>query len=394
MEKFVATNSETSDFRNCVLRWFFVYVCLLRPKMESKALYMGSAYHDGLSHGFREWMKLVRDDVPPKDLEEHVSSVSSGAARVSLQDRTETIAQRFPAGSFEESELWAAFDELAPVLEWMVRFYWRETREDFAIRYPVLVERPFEIPVRNKVGKRTRLHHAGVIDLVMFDQMWGTLVLNEHKTSKDSPLGFERRLEFDPQCGGYLYALRELLLDGRIVDPKKGMLFSPRTQIGTVVYNVMKRKIPTRPSVNKDGSVSTRAIDTLPEHFENALNEQEIENGISPSPKQRAILEKLRGKGSSSYFMRYEHSRPDRTVERWRQEQYVTARQMRAVRRDPKLATRNDRSCNMASSPPCPYRSLCIEDSEELRSMNFRIADDAHEEVVEAQKGQETWLDQ
>src|SRR5690606_30026520 len=131
----------------------------------------------------------------------------------------------------------------------------------------IAVERPFRV----KIGKRV---FEGVFDLVLRDIATNTIILHEHKTTRNEPESIARGLHFNPQVGGYMVALKKLVEQ----DPRLREL---APTIGQVCYNVLRRKIPTEPQVLKKGQVTSRAdLDTTPEIYERALNEQ-LDRGIT-----------------------------------------------------------------------------------------------------------------
>lgn len=398
----IATNSETSQFRSCQKRWWFEYVELLRTKTERSYFSIGSAYHAALAHGYLQVKKFMYEDPSswigdfPEDLLEHITKTSIAVGRNYLHAKVSEIKESLISSQNQAylHDLETDFAHDLNILEWMVEFYWVETLKELDSWIPILIEYPFKVPIRDRRGRRRHLYHEGVLDLVVFDKNFERLVLVEHKTTSLLPYQFEDRFEFDPQCGGYLYAIKELLNEGYLIDPRTTMSFPPNTPIGSVVYDVIRRKVPSKPKTNKDGSVSVQKIDTLPEFYEAALKEQETFKGIGRSPKQEEILSTLQGRGHLSFFTRFEHMRPKSSIDDWVREQYISARHMRASIRNPDLIVRNEKACTMITSPACPFRSLCINDNPSTREMNFRIANSAHEEVDEARKENENqWLD-
>ena len=395
MERMTTTNSETATFRNCQQRWLFEYLDKLKPIRKSSYLSLGTAYHAALAHGYT-WIQsnhgkaiesIVNEQI------EHIIRISIGRGRTEFQKNFDEIKSTIENGNIFELE--SDFREDLKILEWMVEFYWIETMRELQYWVPVLIEYPFKVPLRDRLGRARHLYHEGVFDLVVFDTAWERLILVEHKTTSLIPYQFEKKFEFDPQCGGYLYALQEMLKNGQIIDPRSGESFDSKTPIGSVMYDVIRRKVPRAPKINQNGTVSTAQIDTLPEFYEAKLKEQETFKGVARSGKQIKILDTLQGRGHLSFFSRFEHHRPQTDINRWVREQYISARRMRSIRRNKDLCVRNERACNMIASPACPYRALCIDDTPDLRKANFRIATSDHEEIDEAKKGQtELWLNQ
>jgi len=350
-----------------------------------------------------------------KERTERLTKLSQAKARQVLDDQVEAIFKELSPDDFStRDDLQAELVDSNELVDSMLDIYWRSNRADQTNYIPILIEAPFEAPVLNKAGYPSHLYHQGVFDLVFLDRVFGDLVLAEVKTTGSEPMSIERRFEFDPQIGGYLYALKWLLSEGRIINPETRRPLDRATTVGRVVYNVSRKKAPSKPSINKNGAVSTAAIDTLPELYAQAMHEQvyeqpqldkenpterqieahmkKVSTYEQTKAKQVEILTRLELRGTGPFFGRFEHYRSDDSLDLWAHEQLVTTRQMRSARRDSSLCVRNELACNMPGAPSCPYRAVCIEDHPDVRGALYRIAEVPHEEVAEAKKEQ-TCLD-
>lgn len=133
-------------------------------------------------------------------------------------------------------------------------------RDGFFDRYTVMaVEWPFRMDV-TRSGVRM-LHDdeegfnefVGVVDLVLFDTVTKCYIPLDHKSSSDREDSWLNGFFYSWQQVGYMVAVREGF--GEI-----GM---------DALYSVARKKIPSTPKINKNGSLSIAKCDTTPEVIEN-----------------------------------------------------------------------------------------------------------------------------
>jgi hypothetical protein len=284
-----------------------------------------------------------------------------------------------------EEEFEQEYRDSIELLSSMVKIYFWATMGDQKTWVPMLIEQPFRVPILNKAGNPAHLYHKGVFDLVVFDVEWKSIVLVEFKTTLSDTTTIEKRFEFDPQICGYLYALRYLLAKGMLYHPITKKQLSSNTAIGKVSYNVLRKKVPSVPKFNKNGRVSSAAIDTLPKIYEKALLQQDAK-GLERTEKQSLILHNLKAKSYNPYFRRYEHYKTRDQIMRWASDQIHKARKMRRLISHPEEVVRSSVSCTLASSPKCQYRAVCEDDTPEIRKNNYIIAANRHEEC-QSEKG-------
>lgn len=447
------TNSEMGTFRSCRQKWWFTYHERLRSKRTARPLAVGSAIHAGIGHVYRHIMAvqtggpisdvaidvgLSRGDAPTVDaltalavehlhrgLSEYLTELWDALPRAPHVDAVDRI--------MEESEL-AEREAVSAV----VRFVEHFAVDDFNRYLVVAVEQPFHVPLVDASGYRRHLMgYSGVWDGVKFDPQVGDFILDEHKSTSGDALDAERKLDMDPQTTGYIYALGEAL---RRIGPKKSQLpphealawalrqvqsrggirgsRDREPRVGRVFYNVVRKKGPGEPSVNKDGTVSTGACDTTRDTYLRALVEQRARIGAMPGgvpewlAKARdacalkgtaANLERVRKSeerwvelqakqelradacaSPSRYCMRHEVFHGSDLVERFRSETFADAAVLRRAVRGDHPITRNPEHCNPQGSFGCALRSICIEDTPEGRA-EFNVRADVHGEVTEAE---------
>lgn len=385
----VVTNSERQAFLDCSQKWHFAYVENLRPKVAPRALGFGSAVHAGLAAGY--------DAIAQARLQGRADADPVGAAEVATQNAQNawfaTLVEHTELNDDALEELANDAERTVATARWMVRHYFQRFADDQRHLIPLGIEMPYELTLLDRSGRRVpHLRVAGVLDLVAFDETAGDLVLFDHKTTSGEVGSIDRRVELDPQMAGYLWAMRELLrrkrfptkllaqLDARVLT----RLLDDKLPNGRIVYNVLRKKQPRVPPVLKNGLVSAAAIDTLPEVYASALSEQE-QRGFARTEAQAELLSKLESKGDT-FLSRREFFRSDEEILRWRREVFLDASRMRQARRDPGLVTRNAGHCTMPWSMPCVYRNVCLDPESQEHRAAFRVAEQTHEEVAEAQE--------
>ena len=387
----IVTNSELQTFRDCPKKWSYAYAEALRPMATSKALSFGSAFHAGTEALYRAIGTMPSDEV---------EGFASEAGRKAIGTRlAQWVAECEATPGVSVETLYADAAEAVATASWMFDHYVQTFRADIARLVPLGVELPFSVELRDRRGQRMpHMRHAGVLDLVAYDPEYGDIVLYDHKTTSTAISAIDRRVELDPQMGGYLNALVETLRHdpGLLLSGARARPHHPRqaeaidalttkleqTTVGRVSYNIVRKKTPSVPKVNKDGTVSVAAIDTLPEFYEKALADQ-VERGKPIEEKQAELLRTIQGKGDS-FIGRREFFRSGRDLESWRAETFEQARLVRAAERDVARRYRNAGHCSMPWSMPCSYRSICLDDSPEIRSMFVEVP--RHNEVDEARK--------
>jgi len=367
------SHSEVDTFRKCPAKWGYRYPEGLRPPISSVHLRLGSAYHRGLDAGWTqvrklqqegetEWREMTRSGITSDSI------MAMGAALTEQETKARERAQAagIPFDLDEDP------DEMFDLLRSMISIYWR-LAWDLVGKYDVeLVEEKFEMSVAYGVKFR------GVIDLLLRCRLTGDLVVVEHKTTTSAPMDIEDRFGFDPQANAYLYAVQQMIKKGKL---KPGA-------VGRVQYHVARKKIPSSPTVKKDGMVSTAAIDTLAEVYAEALakqvpsterqqkaaaaydekptdrNLERLEKANNAYAETRAdqerILGQLHGRGLGAFVGSYECSFSEGQVQLWREEMSAVAKRLRAAHKG--IRDRNPGHCTAPGSGECEYRPICVED--------------------------------
>jgi len=391
----VVTNSELQTFRDCGYKWGLAYERGLRPKVAPRALAFGSAVHKGLEAicltvGSRELVGGTETDL--------VTALGPVSDRAIATAFGVWFKARLDSGiSLDEmSALADEAEETQAMASWMVRHYIKKNHLDWTNRIALAVELPFNVPLRDTLGRRSPvISWSGVIDNIYYDRNVDDIVVEDHKTTAGDVQSVDRRVELDPQMAGYVNSARELFASGALLEmrPVNGMGLKvmdvlKRAQddniaTGRISYNVLRKKMPSEPKVNLNGSVSVAAIDTFAETYEAALDRQTA-SGRPIEQKQQELLEKLRLKGDT-FLSRREFFRSDEEIARWRSEVFVDARRLRGAAKNEKERTRNPGHCTMPWSMSCSYRQICLDPTSPEHLEHFEVVS-RHREVDAAQE--------
>jgi len=376
----VVTTSEVQTFRDCPQKHDFAYRQRLRPKVTGKALAIGDIFHRGMSAGLLAGWKGVDGLTADQRLaRQHAASTADVDARVFAW--IQEVVEHDPNADYAGLQAFA--DDAGAMIKFMLANYFELSRRDLVSLILVEAERPFAVRVRDAIGRKTRVEFRGVRDAVFYDPTYNALELHEHKTVSNMPDDIGKRAEMDPQTSGYVYSLIEERAAGllRFLD---GTPVPSNAILGRIAYNAVRKKRPSTPKVNKDGSVSVAAIDTTAEIYMAALDEQQHARKIPVTEKQ---LEVMRGLAArvNPYFGRHEYQKTRAEIDRWRNDTMVDAARIRLADNNPATRTRNPGNCNMPWSMACSYRTVCLDDTPETRA-SFRVLDHAHPEVREAEE--------
>lgn len=381
------TNSELSTLRECPQKWGFAYRERLRPRTQAAPMALGTAAHEGLAAGYREQLRaLSQKETPSLDAMREASRLAA------LAQHSAWLSSLSELPLLDRERLEADAAHVPALLEWMLGHFWSRVATEIESVVPLAIEHAFKVAVRSSTGRAIRgLSYRGVIDLVYYDRQAGDIVVLDHKTTSGEVSSIDRRIELDPQMAGYLWSVRELLRrDGERALPglavldaeERARITSGAIPTGRIAYNVLRTKLPKTPEVTQKGLVSSAAIDTLPDVYEEALRAQEL-RGAPRTEAQVARLEALQPR-RDAWHARREFYRSDADLERWRREVELDAKRHRRLTLHPDEITRNPGACSSAWSMPCAYRAVCLDPSSEDLRAAFRVATSTHEEVVQA----------
>lgn len=418
----VLTNSEIEDFRKCRAYWGFRYPDGLRQKVVGESLGFGKLYHAGAAEG---WRSAWETDVLEEPIRVRAARAAESAIlRVRKQTAQGVSELRAEAPEDEEERSAQAFEALATA-EWALRHYF-ETRAADLRKIPLAIEAAFRCKIPNAAGNGGMLIQDGVFDLVLWDPLEGILSLEDHKTTGYGIETLAPRLPLDTQMSGYVRALR-VLLDQQFPTGDfwaqttwaarvAASVEAPRiqkAQVGSIAFNVVRRALPSTPSINllklpagmaklqtpladllraqeadgvPRGLVSAALIDTTAAVYQEALDRQVHDRFQAVTDKQLQRLSELEQR-RDGYFAQEQFYRGPDELERWRKEMWVEARQIREAERDPSMRTRNPHACTSPSAPKCVYAAVCLDPESPVARAEFRAATSRHEEIAEAHHG-------
>jgi hypothetical protein len=265
-------------------------------------------------------------------------------------------------------EEWAIIAERTQLLRDVATLYVPWAREADAGLQVVSRQLQAEVPVVAPSGRAsTKYQYRFKPDgLVIQD---GELWLWEDKAWKIIDRASLTMLQMDEQCGMYLWGLRQLIDRGE-ASAELQEAFSEHGYPVGVIYNVLRKKLPTVPKLLKDGSTSRdKAIDTTEEVYYQTL----VERGQDPVDYEE-ILNLLHEKGNT-FFVRQPVYRNASELAEIGERIWQASRVISEGHRFKTV----DRTCAQ-----CQFFPLCLEYSEELYLNAYRVREHRHEEYEEA----------
>lgn len=414
----VLRNSELESWRLCHARHGYQWIDGLQPRELVRALTFGTLHHVGVAAG---WLAAWRE---PDWSNAQRKAEAVAAAALALGKRTgefllelERMPQTEDTERMREETLEASNTAL-----WTVQHYF-DRSEHLLHWVPLGVELSFQVPVLNRVGKPDILIHEGTMDLVLWDRDTGRIVVDDHKTTSNDPELLNKKLELETQLTGYVNAVERLHKSCRLVtgatDAARAVVAAGASDwntatIGSVAFNVARSRKPSHPTLNlltkkqvqtsnqselyarqesgeertPMGEVSVKQIDTLPEIYRAALEDQLIDRELPITDKQRELLASLERKGDT-YYRRFEgYKNPDER-ERWRSEMWTDSKRIRDARKDRLLRTRNPLACTGPASPRCQYALICSSPDDPIARGAYRVEAEETERANAEQAAQQ-----
>lgn len=261
-----------NTFLECEKRYDYRYRQRLEPLNKRPEPIVGQIAH----YYLERYYSLLRDHVPAASVREaDVCSETAWRQTVNKYE-PELLSYRQAAWMMGDLDAAEAWDHALENTHRLIVNYHRYRGRADARRWEVLyVEQPVAVEVFNGIVSR------GVVDLVVRDRFSGRIGLVEHKTTGTIPDDGVR--------------LRDLQtpMYGRMLELQEGV------RIDEVVWNYMRTKTPTRPKVNKDGSLSRAQIDTTRREYLTAIQAQGLK-----WRDYRDMLRKLGDKARRDFFPR------------------------------------------------------------------------------------------
>lgn len=275
----------------------------------------------------------------------------------------------------DEEETMAKLAEIEDEVRAALHLFSTEIFPRNVTRYRVeAVELAFEVPLLTPSGRASGDMLVGVFDLVLEDRVTGEIALGELKTTAEDANQLSYRVDVDPQLHLYAYALRRIY--GRAHD-------------GLMLLDVVRKKAPSEPKWNKDGSLSVAQIATTREMYLAAMAEAELK-GKPPTDKHRERLATLGG--IERFACQHEERLNFDAVNRHALDAWNGARLIRLFRRGELTPWRNGASCN-SRMRGCEYREACVADVREADGILLRARPARHGEVEEAKEERDRTLE-
>jgi len=288
--------SEIGTFGQCRQKWFWRYDQNLAPKQPMAAPSRGKAGHKALAAYYRgeDWEQAL-DEWVSEQIEEQELYEEEVVDFREVHDEAVNIMKRYTRKYEGEREEWDVIE----------------------------VENEFQVPVP---GFSFKL--KGYVDLIIEDKDGERWVI-DHKFPQRS-FRKEEQLDLDGQLGLYQYAVNK------------------RMDTAGVLLNQALWKMPTVPSINKNGDVSRARIKSDWATYKKVVEQQ----GQDPAD-YRGMKEKL---AESKFFDRIRFRRSAGEIERFAAD---LKRRIWTVRKKNKHIFMN--GSNYFDCPHCDYRDLCIE---------------------------------
>lgn len=149
-------------------------------------------------------------------------------------------------------------EEVIAIFRNYVLEYWERDAKELEV---VETEMKFDIPIYDPEGEESGMFLTGYIDAIVKDKLTGDLYVMEHKTTANSIEARTQNLVLDDQVSLYCLAMQQLGYN-----------------VKGVIYDVIRKKIPSVPKVLKNGKLSTAQIDTTVRVYHQAI----VDNDLNP----------------------------------------------------------------------------------------------------------------
>ena len=344
------TYSELRTRRRCPYKGSLEYDQRLSPVVKSPGLREGTIMDAGLN-ALYECHKRTGEH----DLGAMLTAIDYAARKE--EDRISARATLF-------DEEWTAIREKVDLLRAVAALYvpWAQ-EQDTGL---TVITRQFQadVPVVAPSGHAsTKYQYRFKPDGIVVKD--GELWLWEDKAWKTIDRPSLQMLQMDEQCGMYLWGLRQLLDRGE-APAAVAEAFQQYGYPAGVIYNVLRKKLPTVPALLKAGGTSKdKAIDTTYEVYLATLNER----GQDPA-EYAEILDLLREKGNT-FFVRQQVYRNASELDEIGMRIWAASRLVSEGHTFKSV----DRTCTQ-----CQFWPLCLEHSDELLERGYYVRKHAHEE--------------
>lgn len=362
----IVTNSERSAF-GCQRRWWFSYIEGLDPWRTPAPLLHGSLVHQMLATWYRSNFGLTTAAILELVVEPwlemrfaRADAMEPNVGGIEKQKDLETSALA-TAMFLGYQNHWIGPDskylDVVAVEPQMARW----------LRHPDKGTPIYDFVKHGDKRRRRRWAYGGGVDLLFTDRRDERIWAMEHKnTSERDLLVFLRKaLDFSPQTRGYAWALEDPIPE--ISDIKDPVV------VAGVVYNALRKKIPTPVKPLKSGKISRdKRIDTTADIYRAAI----IANGenVDTFSSELARLK------NNLFFAREGVTFSRNEIEDFERDMTESALQIRAASKLNVYQPRQFSMCQGGTYAKCPFQDLCLDDGEWARD-DFGVKGIRHVEL-------------
>lgn len=237
MGKYEVHVSDVRAFKSCRRKWHWSSPLglNLEPDKPYAPFFLGRVIHTALELYYRSNGRMSMYDAT--DIATTIEREKMEVAGTLWDTEEEMLEENteLAFGMMENYDIWQRSGE-------QQNSVWGDANLEF-----LDMETVFTVPLRTAKGNpSSKVFLGGRFDGLVRRRDDNTLWLFESKTTR-SIMELQRTLAFDEQAGAYIYAAQELLGEA----------------VYGVVYNIMRKKVPTKPQLLKNGTLSkNKSIDT------------------------------------------------------------------------------------------------------------------------------------
>lgn len=378
-------NTHLTTLRRCARKFGYAFVEGIQPRMPGLPLARGSWLHYCLQAQWLRWgledntLLYIPETIQIDGIEEEVSlNIGDNpnlvvwnndgppdrydlSAAGMLRLLTEHVWNRL--FDLEKEKYTEDGHTLPEAVKRILEEYFYFYREEFK-------DRDFEILLVEVDWQRAKgVEFEGRTDYVIRIKSNGLIVCGDWKSTKTEPHAEYKFME--SQLHLYPWGIAPMLVE----------LGIPKDDVNNmaVEFDYLSTKLPTKPSQNKDGSLSKRKINTTYLTLTRALkeygkkwNEEDIEKFLAKNEKQ--------------FFVKKRLPRNKKVVAELLRENVADSERMQEVIENPDKRTRTQ---SLACSWDCDFLSLCMgelygQDVRHIRKTEFEARTNTHAGVVDA----------
>lgn len=242
MAKYEVHISDLRAFKSCRRQWNWSSPLgeNLEPDKPYAPFFLGRVVHTALELYYRTGGKVSLYDATDISLTIEREKMESAGTLWDVEEEMLTEQSTLAFGLMEHYDVWVKGKDHN-------RSPWGDENLEF-----LDMETVFHVPILTEAGNpSSRVSLGGRFDGIVRRRDDGSLWLFESKTTR-SIMELQKTLAFDEQAGGYIYAAQLLLGE----------------QVHGVIYNIMRKKIPTHPRALNSGTLSlNKSIDTTIDYY-------------------------------------------------------------------------------------------------------------------------------